>query len=166
MWYVIQVRSGTEERVVDGCKRQLCDGEAVFTPMLEMQRRVHGEEIVEQKPLFVGYVFFDTQDVEGLFFRLKRVSGFTKILQVDKEFIPITVEERDVIERLRDDENVVRMSEGYKEGDRVVITSGPLVGMESRIKKVNRAKRQAVLELSLMGEVREVTLGLRVLNKE
>ena len=60
----------------------------------------------------------------------------------------------------------MEISTGYKEGDRVVITEGPLVGLESRIKKVNRTRRTALLEVNLLGEVREITIGLRVLNKD
>ena len=54
----------------------------------------------------------------------------------------------------------------FNADDKVVITSGPLMGMERNIKKVNRAKRQAVVELVFMGEKREITHGLRVINKE
>ena len=36
------------------------------------------------------------------------------------------------------------------------ITSGTLVGLEGRIKKINRQKRKAIVEKEMMGAVREV----------
>jgi len=45
------------------------------------------------------------------------------------------------------------------------ITSGPLVGMESRIKKINRHKREALVEMEVMGAVREVRVMLEVVGK-
>jgi transcriptional antiterminator NusG len=50
-------------------------------------------------------------------------------------------------------------------GDTIRITSGALMGFESRIKKINRHKREAVVELQIMGAKREVSLMLEILVK-
>jgi transcriptional antiterminator NusG len=54
---------------------------------------------------------------------------------------------------------------GFCEGDKVRVTSGALVGLESLIKKVNRHKREAIVEMEMMGDVRRVKLMLEVVEK-
>ena len=74
-------------------------------------------------------------------------------------------EEEDMILRLGGERHIVDISVGYKEGDRVTITEGPLTGLESQIKTINRTKRTAVLLVTLMSEIREINMGLVLLNK-
>jgi transcriptional antiterminator NusG len=60
----------------------------------------------------------------------------------------------------------IRGSVGFIEGDKVRVTSGALVGMECLIKKINRHKQIAIVELDMMGAVREVKLMLEVVEKK
>ncbi len=41
----------------------------------------------------------------------------------------------------------------------------PLVGKEAQVKRINRRKRRAVLELRILGRVAEVPVGLEILRK-
>lgn len=166
MFYVIQVLAGTEHQVEFQCNKMIHEGEEVFIPLINMRKRVRGVDEQVQRPMFPGYVFFDTTEVEDLFFRLKKIKTLTKILKTDDEFTPLNQEEEDMIRRLGGDKHIVDISIGYKEGDRVTITEGPLTGLESQIKTINRTRRTAALLVPLMGEIREVTMGLVVLNKE
>ena len=58
------------------------------------------------------------------------------------------------------------MSLGIKEGDRVVVTQGPLVGHEGLIREINRRKSVAYLEFNLCGRRVSTRVGLGVLSKE
>ncbi len=165
MFYVIQVLTGTEHQVEYQCNQLTHGGEEVFIPLINMRRRVRGIDEQVQRPMFPGYVFFDTNEIDDLFFRLKKIKTLTKILKTDGEFTPLNQDEEDMIRRLGGDKHIVDISVGYKEGDRVTITEGPLTGLESQIKTINRTKRTAVLLVPLMDEIREVTMGLVVLNK-
>jgi transcriptional antiterminator NusG len=73
--------------------------------------------------------------------------------------------ERSPWERLFDSEFCIRASVGFCEGDKVRVTSGALVGLESLIKKINRHKREAIVEMEMMGDVRRVKLMLEVVEK-
>ena len=59
----------------------------------------------------------------------------------------------------------MKMSEGYIEGDQLVITDGPLTYYEGKIVKINRHKRTAVLEVEFLGRKNQVTVGLEVVGK-
>ena len=60
---------------------------------------------------------------------------------------------------------MVKYSEGYIEGDKLVVTSGALKDFEGKVKKILRHKRLVVMEFSLLGQTVEVTLGLGVIKK-
>ena len=68
-------------------------------------------------------------------------------------------------EKLLDSRNCIVGSEGLIEGDEIQITSGPLIGMESKIKKINRHMREAVVETEMIGSVKEVKLFLEIIEK-
>ena len=46
-----------------------------------------------------------------------------------------------------------------------MVTSGPLKDFEGKVKKILRHKRLVVMEVSLLGQTVEVTLGLGVVEK-
>jgi transcriptional antiterminator NusG len=54
---------------------------------------------------------------------------------------------------------------GVIEGDRIIVTKGPLQGFESLIKKIDRHKRKATIEITLMGLPLAVDVGLEVISK-
>ena len=52
------------------------------------------------------------------------------------------------------------------EGQKLVVTSGPLKDFEGKVKKILRHKRLVVMEVPLLGQAVEVTLGLGVVEKK
>jgi transcriptional antiterminator NusG len=79
--------------------------------------------------------------------------------------VAVREKERLYWERLFDADFCIAGSVGVAEGDTIRITSGPLVGMESRIKKIDRHKREAVVEMEVMGAARDVRVMLEVVEK-
>ena len=63
------------------------------------------------------------------------------------------------------EEQIVSMSEGIIEKDRVVITNGPLKGNEGLIRKIDRHKRRAYLEIEMFGRKIETRVGLEIVAK-
>jgi transcriptional antiterminator NusG len=57
------------------------------------------------------------------------------------------------------------MSKGIVVGDKIKVTEGALVGSESLIKKINRHKMEAMIQVKLMGDYRDVVVGLEVIEK-
>ena len=70
-----------------------------------------------------------------------------------------------VLERLLNEDRLVAMSTGYIEGDRVTIVDGPLEGLETVIRKIDRHKRTALVEMHMFGRVQEVAVGLEVVGR-
>lgn len=168
MWYVIQVYTGQEMEIAQQCRdRVIEEDEDVFVPLAERQTRIHGEQQIIRTRLFPGYVFIETGQIEDFHFRLKRIEAMTKVLKTGETMTPLHEEEETYLRQigLGEKEHVVKYSEGYLEGDRLVVTSGALKGYEGRIKRILRHKRLVVLEVPLLGRILEVTLGLGVVEK-
>lgn len=167
MWYVVQVRSGTEHNIRIQCNKKIPDTimERCFIPYYEEKKKQNGSWNTLQKILFPGYIFMITEDVEKLFFHLKTIEGMTKLIGTGNDIIPLTEEEIIFLQRLGGDEQIVSMSEGIIEGTQVIITSGSLMGMEGLIKKIDRHKRKAWLDLELFGRMQQVEVGLEITRK-
>lgn len=167
MWYVIQVYTGRELEIARQCRdRVMVKGEDVFVPLAERWTKVHGERTLVTSRLFPGYVFIETNHIDEFNIRLNRICTMTKILRTGEEMTPIHSEEEAYLRRLGGDDHVVKYSEGYLEGDRLVVTSGPLKDFEGKVKKILRHKRLVVMEIPLLGQTVEVTLGLGVVDRK
>ncbi|MCD8130626.1 MAG: antiterminator LoaP [Lachnospiraceae bacterium] len=168
MWYVMQVRTGTEENIRLQCGKML-SGSALsrcFIPYYEEKKKRQGSWKTEQKILFPGYVFLDTEDICQVAIAMKSVVGLTRVLGLNGEgAIPLTEAEEEFLRQFGGEDQIVRMSEGVIEGDRVMIYSGPLKGKEALIKRIDRHKRKAYLEMVMFGEAQKVEVGLEIVMK-
>ncbi len=166
MWYVIQVYTGKELEIAQQCRNRVMDkNEDVFVPLAERWTKIRGERTLITSRLFPGYVFIETEKIEDFHKRLNRIYAMTKVLRTGEEMTPIQPEEEEYLRRLGGDEHVVKYSEGYIEGEKLVVTSGPLKDFKGKVKKILRHKRLVVLEVPLLGHAVEVTLGLGIVEK-
>ena len=166
-WYAVQVRTGKEQETANLCRRIVDRAILIdsFLPRYERMKRYQGEWHKELLPIFPGYIFLVTEQVGKLFYQLKAVPELTKILGDGSEFIPIKDEEKDLLQRLGNEKHVTEMSVGYLVGERVVILSGPMKGMEGKIKKLDRHKRTAVLEVGMFGRWVDVKVGVEIVGR-
>ena len=165
MWYTIWVQTGQEEKVKELCIKTFENDvyDEIFIPKYEQKRRYKGSWHLEKKALFPGYIFVVTNNAERLHNSLKNVLKFTKVLGDKDEFIPLTRDETNFLENFSGRDRIVKMSEGYIVGDNVVITKGPMMDFAGKIKRINRHKRTATIEISLLGKATEVNVGLEIL---
>ena len=168
MWYVMQVRTGTEETIQQQCKRTVSPDimECCYVPYYERMRRYRGAWHREQRLLFPGYVFLVSDNLEALYRDLKHVIGLTKLIGTGREIVPLTEEEIALIRKLGSDTELVELSRGLITGGRTVITDGPLKGLEGCIRRIDRHKRIAYLEVEMMGRIVETQVGLEIVSKD
>ena len=86
--------------------------------------------------------------------------------KLDKETAKMSQEEIDLLLRMGSDSQLVEMSSGIIENDRVQVLSGPLKGMEGSIRKIDRHKRMAYLEVEMFGRTVEMKVGLEIVSKK
>ena len=132
VWYVMQVRTGTEENIRCQCQRLINSNvlERCFIPYYQQKKRFQGEWHIQERILFPGYVFLIAENPEKLVNGLRKVIGLTKLIGTGDEIVPLVQEEIDLLMKIGTDKQLVEMSSGIIENDRVQILSGPLMGME------------------------------------
>ena len=172
-WFVLLVRTNSEEQVLNLFKSLLND--RIYKPFIPKKAWPHvkGKNVHKEiKISFPGYVFFQSQESVDDFIRNVRPivnnikdAYYFLYYGEDKNDIAMRDSERRQIESLMDDAFLMDSSLGFIEGDYVKITSGALIGMESKIIKINKRKNTAVINMDMLGAVRPLTMMLEVLTK-
>ncbi len=167
MWYVMQVRTGREEETISMVHRYTTDSHmgVLFLPKYEQKKKFAGAWHLVQALLFPGYVFVETEEIEKFYMGLKQVPKLTKLLGTGEKWTSIIDEDLKVLEKLLDKEKTVGMSTGYMEGDKVMVVDGPLEGLETVIRRIDRHKRMATVEMHMFGRVQEVAVGLEIVGR-
>jgi len=170
-WYVLFVKAGRERKVEQYLRKQLNPDISVpFIPLQEILFRRSGIVKREIKFLFPGYVFIesvlsDLQFIQKINPVINRCSDIISLLKYSNTEISMKESEKNMLINLCDSEYCIGASYGIIEGDKIHIIDGPLKGLESIVKKVNRHKREALIEMEIMGEVRLVTVALEIVEK-
>ena len=167
MWYVMQVRTGTEESIRIQCQSNIPAGvlERCFIPYYEERKHIRGTWITQKKVLFPGYVFVVTDKLDQLYESLRTVIGLTKLIGTGQDIVPLTDQEKHFLLEFGGEEQMVAMSEGIIENSKVHVYSGPLKGREGCIRKIDRHKRKAWLEIEMFGRLQKVQVGLEIVAK-
>lgn len=165
-WYVLYVKGGSEKKL----EKFFHDNELnAFIPMMEKMHKKNGEYVEVTAPMFPSYLFvksdLDQKDFNLCLLKLRsQRSGIVKQLKYDNEGTSaLREDEKALLERLMDEEHVVKHSKAIIEGDQIIVMEGPLQGMESRIVKIDRHKRLAYLACELLG--RPVRISMEVVKK-
>lgn len=175
-WYVIQTVSSEENKVIDYISKyeNQTDNEGktvvkdCFVPKRELRKKIKGEWRTVTERIFPGYIFMVTDDPEKLFYLLKDVPRMTKLLGRDKDgFIELKSSEVDFISRIGNDrkDHTIKMSKiGFDENDKVIL-SGDLSTMNGYIKKIDKHRRQAIVEVEMFGRKTEIYAGFEFMKK-
>ena len=114
-----------------------------------------------------GYIFVITDQPGKLREALRSVPKFTRLLGNNDVFTPLDDQEVAFINAFtKPDHRVVEFSSGVMEGDEIVILNGPLMNQTGLIKKLDRHKRLAYLEIEILGRVKTVKVGLEIVRKK
>ncbi len=168
MWYVIWTTTGQEEKT-RLLIEQLIDKELynrISIPWKYKIQKKDGQQHKVKYKLMPSYIFFETDRIDDFAAELKRVPGFNMVLQDDETYHPLHEREVKLLSKLIGDEDIVEVSKGVIEGDQVFVTEGPLVGMEGMIKKINRHKRYAIIEMEMFDRITEIKIGLEIVEKK
>ena len=176
-WIVIFVRTGSEQALKNLLEERLPKEDFTpFLPVKESLYRKNGSFLKKEKILFSGYLFIKTTldaeiIIKKMWLKLKetiRDKDIFYILHYGKNKNDIIMKEKERIswEKLLDSKDCISGSVGLIEGDEVRIIEGPLMGLESKIKKIDRHKCEATVEIEMMGTTRELKLYLEIIEKK
>lgn len=166
-WYILFVMTGTEDKNCTFFNRNEMN---CFVPKWEAVHKHQGQVEIVEKVMFPGYLFFQS-DLTQLEFDSKikqlrqQTKGVIKELKYKDDVTALTIEEQRNLEHMLNQEEVLTMSTGIIENDRVIVLDGPLKGYESQIVHIDRHKRQATLQIDLCGRPTKVKASLEIIKK-
>lgn len=166
--YVVQVVGGQEAKAVEMIISLARESvEDCFIPRREVMHRQEGQWQRRLEKLFPAYVFVKTADPEQLRKALRKIPAFTRMLtSAGDTCLPLFADEVAWINATTStDTHVMEMSEGIIEGDRVMVTRGPLKGHEASITRIDRHKRLAWVDMSMFGRSKTIRVGLEIVSK-
>lgn len=170
-WYVLFVRTGREERVKRLLENRLYNESIIpFIPLHEIIFKRKNYYKTETKLLFPGYLFIESELSDFEFIRkitpiLYYQSDIIRVLRYSQSEIAMRDSEVHMLLDLYNDDYCIEMSRGIIAGDKIIVTDGPLKGRESIVRKIDRHKREAKIEMVFMGEPRIITVGLEIIRK-
>nr|WP_319487252.1 transcription termination/antitermination NusG family protein [uncultured Caproiciproducens sp.] len=159
-WYVLQVMTGMEDQI----RKQLAHkGIHASVPHEMRVLRSGGKWLQREYILIPSYVFVQIDYTAALFYVLKETSGIIKLLGNGGQPSPLSPNEEDWIITWENplEPSTVRFVEmgGYQ------VISGPLTGQNIKILKIDRHRRRAKVEISILGKPKITYLSLEVLKE-
>lgn len=179
-WFILYTRSNAEKRVMDDFatafeKRNTSYELEPFCPESEIYYRgktKHSEgKTYRKRPLFPNYVFLETDMPEKDFVRefssyIYNSPDIVRMLRYGGSGgFALNLSERQRFEYLFRGKRCLERSEGYIEGDKIIVTAGALVGHEGLITRINRHNRFATIKVEMFGQTIEVSVALEIVEK-
>lgn len=151
-WYVARVHEGREEACVRDLRRAV-PGELLrecFAPKVRLLQKRQGEWREVERLLYPGYVFALTGDPRALDARLGGLSAPAYLVgRQGRAYVPLAAAEQAWFQAVLDSNRVLRASEGVIEDGQLRVRRGPLCGFEGRVRKINRHKALAYVEVDM-----------------
>lgn len=162
MWCAMITGTGREEQMLMACERHI-DNKALlskcFLPLRQEIFHAAGEWHMQTKKLLPGYLFLASDDPKQLTEQCKK----NHMLAKNDELIFLNEQDMGLFSLTRN--GIIEMSKGIIVNGKLKIISGPLMGKESTIKKIDRHKRKAWVSVNLFGKERLIVVGLEIFQK-
>lgn len=162
MWYVLQVRTGCEESVRDKLNET---GFHALVPAENKLIRSKGNWNKKKSILFSGYVFIELIYNAENYYRIVSMDNVIKFLGDKNAPSTLTFLEAEWI-RILGDNGILEPTVVETENNKLKVLKGVLQKFKSRIKSYDLRQRKAVFEITVCGEMKEITLSIDVVNDE
>jgi len=161
IWYLLRCPEGSETEYTEVCLKLANSERLEEIVCFQYQRmmRYGGEWHLEKRLALPGYIFLFGADAA----RPERNPQGDMGMKQDVSLTPC---EAPYLKDLCENGNLIGISTGVIRKGTAVVTSGPLKGREQLIRKINRHKRTAEIEIPFAGDKKQVTVGLEIYGKE
>ena len=150
-WYLVQVPEGRERSVCEALRRLVPEAllEDAFCPAKERWMKRAGSWFTSEVLMYRGFLFAATRDAAGLDRELSGLSLPARLVgSQGRSWAPIDDGAAAWLSAAMDGEHVIRSSTAWIVGGELCVQSGPLVGQEDRVSKVDRHRRTCLVRVS------------------
>jgi transcriptional antiterminator RfaH len=138
MWFVIHSKPREELKAKEHLDRQGFD---TFLPMISLEKVQRGRLKVVTEPLFSRYLFVQTNSGNQNFSVIRSTQGVHRMVA----FGPIPAQVPDSLVDTLKQLELPELTPLFKQGDEVVLATGPLKGLRGIYQEPNGDKRAHVL---------------------
>ncbi|MDR1034515.1 MAG: transcription termination/antitermination protein NusG [Holosporales bacterium] len=164
-WYVINVHSGLERKVVQLIKEQAAkDGveekfEELLIPIEEVIEVKNGEKVKVDKKYFPGYILAKVRldgDVLHVIRSIPKVSGFLGSKGKPNPISQIEVDR--ILKQVKDAMESPRSTISYEIGDQVKVLDGPFASFSGFVEEVEDEKQRLKVSVMIFGRATPIAL--------
>ncbi len=159
-YFALQVRTREEGKLMAAWCRNGDPGVLLWPRRsLRVRRRGRWQDAVA--PIFPGYLFVKADEVDsGLYQCIRRLPGFVRFLPSSERIRPLDQRDTELLSHFLSFGEIVQRSKAtFDLNQRILVLSGPLVGLEGSITRVDRRKGRARVRLHLYEDSFEVDFG-------
>ncbi len=167
MWCILKCHPGKTEEVIKSCRRQISHQilRDIFVFTSDRMKRYEGSWHMEKRQLFPDCIFVETTNPAALSEQLEPCRKFLQTPEEGGLFWAVPADAEEFLKKLCGEEHHLCMSQGYIRDGITHVIHGPLVGMERRIRKIDRHKRTANVEMPAGGLGTFLQAGLEITSK-
>ncbi|OQB20525.1 MAG: hypothetical protein BWY11_02365 [Firmicutes bacterium ADurb.Bin182] len=164
-WYALFVLTGEEIKVKRRLERKFKDssGLTFVVPRRRLIERKAGKWEEKIRTVFPGYILANGTIREKEYYSFEGIPGLLRVLKDSGGPHEIPGEEIEVIKKLIRGGEIIDPSSAFEQADKVIITDGPLLGLEGLIHSVDKRKGRAKVRLNFAGEPRLVDLSVNII---
>jgi transcriptional antiterminator NusG len=147
-WFVVHTRCHHEARVAKHLAKRSFT--VVFPKLRKWSRRKDRRKIIEV-PLFPGYLFVQTEPIPRCFADILDTPGLARILGNGNGPEEVAQSEMQSLLILLSSDRILEPHPYFKEGDQVIVVSGPLKGAIGHVQASKPDRQKLVISVELLG---------------
>ncbi|MCR5290254.1 MAG: antiterminator LoaP [Treponema sp.] len=171
-YYAVQVTPRQELKFIEQAQQKLANRpHSQHFIFLRRQLTIWraGKKLSELQPLFPGYVFIeiDSKIDDQLYHILKTNKYFYRFLNSNHDIVELNKNDLSILHHFLTLGETVRSSLVYfDEHDKIVVTEGPLKGLEGKIIKVDKRKHRAKVQVEFTNTQMTFDLSFETIAKD
>jgi transcriptional antiterminator NusG len=167
-YYAIQVKTRSEEKYIRLFRALHPEITLpLHFPRRQMDLRRKGVIRKSVRAIFPGYIFIELEeedDILNYHWSFRRTDGFFRFLRSNQNISPLAGQDLELVLHFIKAGPVTGKSTAYlDENARIVVTEGPLMGLEGRIVKVDKRKGRAKIKLDLYDDSFSLDLAIEII---
>ena len=166
-WYILHTYSGYENKVkgnietlVENRGLQHLIEEVMVPTEVVIEKTADGKDKEVEMKLYPCYVYVKMVMTDESWYICRNTRGVTGFVGPGSKPIPLTEEEIANLGVAK-----TELEQSYKEGEIVIVVSGPLEGSEAVIKEYDEANSKVLVTVSMFGRDTPATLDLSMIKK-
>ncbi len=155
LWYVLHTKSRHENVVFEGLTKKRLEA---FLPKVKVRSRRKDRKAMVRVPLFPGYLFVCTDLEPREHLEILKTVGVVRMIGAQSRPVPVAEETITSLKIMVATELPLSTGDRLRQGDRVMVVSGPLVGVVGTFIR-HRGQGRVLVQIEALGQYAAVDVA-------